>query len=465
MSLPRITNSDIQKRNPYCFLIYSDNILESINILDLLSESNQFLQLVGVSYEPIDQAIYLFKEIKNEKYMCIKVLGRYENWNLPPKISDLINFIDKPDFIIVNEEKNKEVFVGETTGTANVGNSQWQREGRKISAALKKIPMVYQTYYSGTDRSMFSPEEIDRGKAQGQVRQPTSLQAINHFIYSLRYQVPSFVIYYPNPEYDSLIGFNRNKTKGESLLRDYISICLLNSINGGYKEDKKRIEYSIFKHMLSFINESVPYRNTNIKRIDKDFPVQPTNKILKTKGEDFINYVVNYINGDTALDKNFNLIDWKFSSFYKWNHRYKKTRLLKLLSNNKLSLLSYLKNTTKAGFTSDTPYLIKLLEKIYPKDSGKFEQKLNREIPTLIIPTLMFQKRDDKYIYKVDPGTGEIAAFAELFSKNLQGNKSMNVLIYVHVPGPDNFSTNTKLFKAIKHYADCLIINEKIYEI
>lgn len=77
----------------------------------------------------------------------------------------------------------------------------------------------------------------------------------------------------------------------------------------------------------------------------------------------------------------------------------------------------------------------------------------------------MFQKRDDRYIYKVDPGTGEIVAFAELFSKNLKGDKSMNVLIYAHVPGPDKVSTNTKLFKAIKHYADCLIINEGIYEI
>jgi signal peptidase I len=52
------------------------------------------------------------------------------------------------DFIIVDKEKNKEIFVGEITSTANVGNSQWQREGRKISAALKQIPMIYQTYYS-----------------------------------------------------------------------------------------------------------------------------------------------------------------------------------------------------------------------------------------------------------------------------------------------------------------------------
>lgn len=465
MRLPIITNEYIKKFKPYCFLIYSDNILESINILDLLSKNNPFLEIIGISYEPIDQPIYLFKEKNRERYVSIKVLGKYENWELPVRIDSIINFIDKPDFIIVDEEKNQEIFVGETTGTANVGNSQWQREGRKISAALKQIPMIYQTYYSGTDRSMFTREQIDKGEAQGQVRQPTSLQVINHFIYSFRYQVPSFVIYYPNPEYDVLIGFNRSGTRGEELLKDYVSICLLNSIDKNYKGIKKKIEHHIFKHMLNFINESVLYKNRTIRRIDKDFPVQPTNQILKIKGETFINYLVDYINQDTRLSKKFNLVNWDFNTFFKWSHRYKKTRLLKLISNSKLPFLSYLPNSTKAGFTLDTPSLIKILDKFYPSDRDKFSQKLNSKLPTLIIPTLMFQKRGNKYIYKVDPGTGEIVAFAELFSKDLQGNKTMNVLIYVHVPGPDKFSTSTKLFKAIKYYADCLIINERVYEI
>jgi len=301
MPLPIITNPDIEKLKPYCFLIYSDNILESINILDLLSEDNPFLEIVGVSYEPIDQAIYLFKEKQSGRHVCVKILGKYENWELPSKILDLVSFIDKPDFIIVDEEKNKEIFVGETTGTANVGNSQWQREGRKISAALKQVPMVYQTYYSGTDRSMFSADKIDQGEAKGQVRQPTALQVINHFIYSLRYQVPSFVIYYPNPEYDAVIGLDRSKTKGKTLLKQYISVCLLNSVDGKYKDIKKKIEHDIFKQMLNFINEPVPYRSTTIQRIDKDFPVQPANQILKSKGEAFINYLVEFINRDVSL--------------------------------------------------------------------------------------------------------------------------------------------------------------------
>ncbi len=464
MKLPVITNQDIKKANPYCFLIYSDNILESINILDLLSKNNRFLDLIGISYEPIDQPVYLFKEKTNGKYVCIKVIGKYENWELPSNVQDIISFIDKPDFVIVDGEKNKEIFVGETTGTANVGNSQWQREGRKISAALKKVPMIYQTYYSGTDRSMFSLDLIDIGEEKGQVRQPTSLQVINHFIYSLRYRVPSFVVYYQNPEYDSVIGFNRSGTRGIESLKEYISIILLNSIKGSYKRQKKKIEIKVFKHMLDFINELVPYRNSKIKRLDKDFSVQPVSKILKEDGENFIKYLVDYINHDSNFNERFNLTNWDYKTFYSWSHRYKNTRLLKLLAKNKIKFLSYLSNTTKAGFTLDTFSLIKFLNKIYPKDEGKFSLKLNDKIPTLIIPTLMFQKRKNKYIYKVDPGTGEIAAFSELFGKNSENKKTMNILVYVHVKGPEKFSTNTKLFKAIKHYADCLIINEKIYE-
>ncbi len=464
MKLPILTIHDIKKFNPRPFVIYSDNILESTNILDLMSNNNKFLELVGISYEPIDQPIYLFKEKNKNMFICIKVAGKYENWNLPKNVDSIIHFIDKPDFVIIDSVDGEGVFVGETTGTANVGNSQWQREGRKISAAESKIPMIYQTYYSGTDRSMFEQADIDSGNAQGQVREPTSLQAINHFIYSLRYKTPSLVVYYPNPEYDNILHFKRDD-KGRNLLKHYISICLLHRVDRKYKSSKKNIETEIYQRMLAFILEDVNSRNSKIQRIDKDFPVEPVWTILKNNGDAFIRFVVDFINGDVKFDDRFDIIRWNYKSFLSWRHQYGKTRLLALLQKSKIPVLSYLKGATKAGFVLDTPKLINILDINYSADRGKFIQKLNPRIPTLIIPTLMFQKKDDKYIYKVDPGTGEIVAFAELFARNIKNGKVMNTLIYVHVPGPDKFSVTTKLFRAIKRYADCLIINEKIYEI
>lgn len=464
MSLPIITNQQIEKYKPHCFVIYSDNILESTTVLDLISRNNSYLEIIGVSYEPIDQPIYLFKEKNNDLYLCVKVAGKYENWELPQNVDEIVAFIDKPDIVIIDASKGEGVFVGETTGTANVGNSQWQREGRKISAAIKKIPMIYQTYYSGTDRSMFKPEIIDSGDQQGQVREPTCLQAINHFIYSLRYKVPSLVIYYPNPEYDSIIGFNRDN-QGRGLFKHYISLCLLCVISKKYKAVKKEVEKEIYERMLEFTIERVSYRKSRVKRIDKDFPVQPINIIFKNYGDSFIKFLVDFINDDASFNEKFNLTKWDFKTFEPWSHRYGKTPLMNFLQKNKLPTFSYLRGATKSGFVLDTQRLISILDAFYPKNRGRFGEKLNANLPTLIIPTLMFQKSGNKYIYKVDPGTGEVVAFAELFARDIKGNKAMNTLIYVHVPGPKLFSTNTKLFRAFRRYADCLIINEKIYEL
>jgi len=463
MNLPILTIQEIKNHEPRCFIIYSDNILESTNVLDLMSVGNKFLEIVGVSYEPIDQPIYLFKEKIKGSFICIKVAGKYENWNLPNNVDSIIRFIDKPDFMIIDGVDGEGVFVGETTGTANVGNSQWQREGRKISAAEKSIPMIYQTYYSGTDRSMFDKEEIDNDTAQGQVREPSSLQVINHFIYSLRYRVPSLVVYYPNPAYDKIIGFSRENI-GQKYLKDYISVCLLYKKDKNYKSIKKKVEVEIYKKMLAFLTEIVNNRRGQSLRIDKDFPIEPTHNILTTNGELFIHYLVNFINGDTPFKEKFNIINWDYKTFVPWQHRYNKTSLLGSLATARLPLVSYLKGATKAGIALNTRMLISFLNLFYPKERGKFIQKLNPRIPTLIIPTLMFQKTDNKYIYKVDPGTGEIVAFAELFARDIRNNRTMNTLIYVHVPGPKKFSTMTKLFRAIKRYADCLIINEKIYD-
>ncbi len=217
--------------------------------------------------------------------------------------------------------------------------------------------------------------------------------------------------------------------------------------------------------MLEFITERVINRKTKIQRIDKDFPVEPTLTILKNKGNDFIRFLVDYINNDAPFIEKFDIAKWDYSTFVPWQHRYNKTRLLSLLQKAKIRTLSYLKGATKVGFVLNTPKLISFLDSIYPSNRGKFSNQLNPKIPTLIIPTLMFQKKDGKYIYKVDPGTGEIVAFAELLARNIKNVKSMNIIIYVHVEGPYEFSTTTKLFRAIKRYADCLIINERIYEI
>lgn len=121
---------ELENLNEY--LLYSDNILEGIALLNNLTLDDKMLELYGVVYEPIDQPIYIFSDDFNNKY-GIKICGAYEKWDLPKEVSQIKNYIDLADYILYSMKHKKVILAGENTETASVGNSQWQREGRKIS--------------------------------------------------------------------------------------------------------------------------------------------------------------------------------------------------------------------------------------------------------------------------------------------------------------------------------------------
>lgn len=445
--------------------IYSDNILESIDILGLIIQFSRYLGLLGIFYEPIDQPVYVFKERKGSKKILIKICGSYKNWDLPEEVADIVYHIDKPDFVIV-DRTFKPIFVGETTGTANVGNSQWQREGRKIRPAEKNIPFVYQTYYSGTDRSQ---------AGEPQVREPTSLQVINHIIYCLRYATPSFVIYYPS-EYDQIIKRKRT-SEGRGYLADYISVILLNRLDSKYSTQKKLLEKKILEHMLKYLNDNIAKtvkgKSRLFKfekpRLKKDFLNIPKINLFTANREDLIKFIVERING-RRLNKKFDILDWDLSSFPMWGKYYTKLGLVKEILRNKIIIKSY-RAKTKVGIIQDTPRLIKLLSKKYSVTESRIKKMVNKSLPTLFFPARIF--KGEKKKLSGDPETGEITAFAELFIKDITNKKSMNCLIYAHIEPPKDYpildqlkKTNgdegAKIFKAIKKYGDLFIFNEKI---
>lgn len=451
----------VREGNFVGFRIYSDNILEGLAGLDLICEDQQFLTPLGVSYKPIDQPIYFFKDRAEEAILGIKVCGDYANWAVPPMVEKAISYIDKMDFVVVDMD-DKPVIAGETTGTANVGNSQWQREGRKVGAAVNQIPFVYQTYYAGTDRSQ---------KGGPVIREPTSLQVLNHIVYSLRYQVPSFVVYYANPELDKQIGKNRSQTKGKELMSSYLAVSLLShTAPGKYLEAKKRLEKSIVNHMLDYVTEPVLKRERTVTRLDNDFPNLPKRKLFFAKKAGFIDFIVERINCNLARNESFNFLSWDISKFSRWGATYYKLPLIKEIG-DVIPIFSYLART-KVGIVQNTERAIQVLGGRLSAAQNKIERCLQKGLPTLIIPTRMFKGTEK--ILAGDPESGEITAFSELFSRTLWGEKSMNVVIYVHVDPPAGFSVierihgaespdGSKLFKAIKHYADCLIVKDKLF--
>ncbi|EOX1263876.1 hypothetical protein ACPDI4_000367 [Campylobacter upsaliensis] len=166
-----ITLKDYEKLSkPFEFILYGDNILEGISLLNNLTLNDDLLAFYGVVYEPYDSPIYIFRE--SDHFYAIKICGHYDKWNLPNDVSFIKSFVDLPDYIFYSIQHSKVILAGENTETASVGNSQWQREGRKIAAAKLRVPFIYQTFYSGKDESLDT------------IREPNALQAYNAILFS-----------------------------------------------------------------------------------------------------------------------------------------------------------------------------------------------------------------------------------------------------------------------------------------
>lgn len=326
---------------------------------------------------------------------------------------------------------------------------------------LSNSPIIYQTYYSGTDRS----QEIEKG----QPREPTSLQVINHLIYSIRYKCPSFVIYFDNPEVDNRLGFNRSSTEGKNLIGNYLSALLLNNAFGTCKEEKVKFENYILDHMRNYLNDTVIKHGKKTIRLDNDLPVltKKQRSLFMEKDSTLYKFVINRIYSRTQeIEPNFNILDWNFKNFFNWNPgNIEDKPLIKDIINSGLKLLSYKKGISKVGICLDTAKLKNIIEQKYNPDKISLAP-LNTSLPTLIFPGRIWKGKEK--IESGDPESGELYAFKELFTLNLEGEKTMNLLLYIFVESPPEFkykdfiSKNTKLTRSFKYNADLIIVNNEV---
>jgi hypothetical protein len=452
----------------YCF---ADNILEGVELMTLLRNHCDFLVFAGLYVHQIDQPVYVFEVKQNNSsqtdhrenlILCIKVCGDYHNWKLSSKIKEIIEYVDRPDVVLTDINENP-LMVIETTETANVGNSQWQREGRKIGAARQNVPMIYQTYYAGTDRSQ-------KTKSGAPVaREPTSLQVLNHLLYCLRYKTPSFVIYFPDEEKDKMLKHQRSEV-GKSNLANYLALTLITTLDGSYSKQKVECERRIVEEMLNYVTELKSSKSKIERRVDIDFPNLPFRELLFERKEVFINQLLAVIAGKGRKVETC-LFRWEVEKFKPWKcleHKKLKELCLpqKILQHRPpLHFYSYIPNA-KCGITLDTKELQSILATLSFAQTNGFA-KLDITKPTLLIPIRIF--KGSKKIVAGDPEAGEIVAFSELFAKDVEKNKLMNVVLYGKVRPPENFilknelTKNSKLFKAIRHYGDLLIVDDKLW--
>lgn len=463
---PRITKKNIfsmadyqQLRNVHEFILYSDNILEGIVLLNILSSHDNLLHFYGVIYEPIDQPIYLFKDAKENIY-SIKICGAFEKWQLPNQVNKIKQFIDLPDYILYSINSQKAILAGENTETASVGNSQWQREGRKLGAARNGVPFIYQTFYSGKDES------------QQTLREPTSLQVYNHLVYSIRYKAPSFVAYFEN-NFEQSNPRSRTPKDSQELFINYIQSVLVTDVRPDQNDQKRNLEKKFFKHMLGYLTEG-KYSNTHSigtePRILSDFRViNPgvRNGIIEHT-DDFVSSLLKYIYDD---DKDFiekypidNLDTEKFVNWTAYRNKNYISNLLKFLEDRGQHAKSYIKGQAKIGFV-DTELCKNYISKNFPNSVNAIDGILNSKIypMTLVMPLRIHKISNGNLTFSPDPESGEIAAFCELFGYTTKKEKKYPVIGYVTVDAGEEFNIEnkrgTKLYKALAEYIDILIIN------
>lgn len=448
------------------FIIFADNILEGITVLNYLTLDDDFLKFYGVVYKPIDQPVYIYQD-KNKKFYAIKICGSYEKWNLPEQVARIISYVDLPDYIVYSLKLQSVIIAGENTETASVGNSQWQREGRKLGAARVKVPFIYQTFYSGRDES------------QNTIREPSSLQVYNHLIYSIRYKTPSFVCYLEN-NFENSSTRVRSEENGQKLLCDYIKACILNSADASYIRLKKAIEFKFYKHMLSYLKEKkfTDLQDTQSKdRLFKDLPCI-NGKLyddLFTNEDGFINNLIDYLyeeEDEIKIEEYLNnclLLNFDKSKFKTWTSYKNKPNIRELLNYlfaNSNYPKTYTDRNSKVGF-ADVKLCKSFLETKFSDKATEIDKILDvkKYSDVLLLPLRIYKTSNNKLTFSPDPESGEIVAFSELFSLDLKCSKIRPVIGYCIVDTPENFSIydkdGTKLYKAIAKYVDILILNNK----
>ena len=152
--------------NPKLFEVYGDSTWEGIKLLDGIKEKSNYLKFVGYNLDNLESPIYIFKENTSKNHIAVKICGRYQDWNLNHNIKSLISDIDKPDFVIIDNDTKAIILAGETTDTIPLGNSELQRKGRVVVAAKHKIPFLFKCPGSHFDDQIifFKRAEGNSGK-------------------------------------------------------------------------------------------------------------------------------------------------------------------------------------------------------------------------------------------------------------------------------------------------------------
>lgn len=199
-------------------------------------ELSKYFKVKSVIYEKNFIPVYLF-ELNNEHELEVAVLGSYKNWSpLPSPISYLIDW-GKPDLVVYDPVGKKILFAMEETAAVPTGNQALQRCERMYGSLRSKIPFWYLLGEFGM--------HVDGG-----VRRDSIWPSILAIKLSCIYHTPCLVLHYSDAEHPEDYLF------GDGVKSLYKSLALQIEIFFGLKsaDDLLPILKEQYKHMLTFIN-------------------------------------------------------------------------------------------------------------------------------------------------------------------------------------------------------------------
>lgn len=432
---------------------YSDNILEGVRFADALDIHSDYLSIVDENFSKPAQPIFTLTSPNGEELQLV-IRGEYRHWELPNSVSEAVDFIGRPDVIVVDESGNP-VLGGEFTDAAPIGNMILQREGRQVGLLRAGFPLVYDTAYTATDRSGNSVDP----------RFPPAMIVIVRLAYCMKYRTPAFITFYKNADgeraateqYDDYPPA-RQFDEGERYLHNYLSAQMLNNSIGGYQSELEDAQYQILQQMTEYLLEEPVVRSSKATRLEKDVPALQNAGVLTMRRDEFVDHIIEVINGRCEPKSEFDITGFERSSMNSWNSwPHKDKPLNKAVLDAGCDPQTY--GSRQNPYIIDTQEFKEAVSNRYPALSSKLNQ-LDETRETVVITSKFFQESNSNCLVKVDPYSGSIAAFAEWLGRDQQNNKIRNIVVYSHSGcAEENLEDSSKLKRSIDRMSDIAIVS------
>jgi hypothetical protein len=436
------------------YLLFGDNLHESKEVMEKVErhfcdawKPPLHVSLTGCPALPIYTIEYGGVSI------MVECRGDYGNWHdLPKKVLEYISLFDKPDVVLYDLQRKKIVAAAEFTETVSVGNSQWQRSGRVVAAAILGIPFLAVYPCVAEDRS------------QDTLREPTALLTEFFFKLSLEDLHNPTLLFLRDDPYLSSLNSERAKSRlplverpwGDDLIGRWFGLRLILSVDESARPRLLETEREIHNWMFRSLYEPV---QDNMNRVDNDLP----------HWSQFFGHPsrIEELRKHTLLDLSH--VTWSApSGKLAGNSYFSRVVVPELERVTNGGLRTYVEGGKHCVIQSEfTGRVEEVLRRLYPPHE-EFPWRngyLNVRLPSALISLQGWKGK--RKLTPSDPNCGEAAAFPAMFDSLESREANVIFVIYgrLHSGWLEQYregesgGKSNKLFRAIRRLGDLLCLD------